>query len=337
MPPIVCCSPWLVGLVLFAQSGADDPAAVLNKAGLKRVENSFVLAGELEARKLEDEAKNLQKKLAQAQQQKQAAQARLGKDQRQAAELRAEADRLRRQAKQKPGTNNKKGGNSPNERAKDLDAKARKLLQDDGQDRADKQQQAEADRTIDAAQKQLPSLRSRHQALVKQTQKQYDDLARRPEIVRALRTINKGARPKVALGPIPAYATNLANHCADHLLDLGLKHDAGLFYPEDEDALVKDAAAARLALQQAGKDGALDGPARSELAATAATLRKRIVAIEARRAALATDPQVADLLAEIDRQTGKTKVTLGSLPAFKRAVKEVEAVEAATRSGGPKP
>ena len=66
--------PWAAGLAaaLMAWPGVpalalvDDPAAVLKSAGLRRVENSYVLDGELDARKMEEQANKLQQQYQQA-------------------------------------------------------------------------------------------------------------------------------------------------------------------------------------------------------------------------------------------------------------------------------
>lgn len=318
--------------VLLALAGpparADDPDAVLKAAGLRRVDNSFVLDGELDARKLETQMQDVEKKLNQAMQEKQQAQLRIAQDQEQAAGLRAQANQLRAQSR---GMGGRGRGNAFAQQARDLDNRAQRLLQNDARNSPAAKQNADADKKIAAGQKELQPLQARYKTLVDQARKRYDELARQTDVVEALRTLNKGAHPKAALGPIPAYQANLIRQCTEHLQDLGLRHDQNLFYVDGEDDLVKRAAAAALKHREATKAGDRKGDpaARGELATLAQELRARVAELETKRATLIVDAEVSDLMAEIQKGT-KKKVRLGSLTSYQRAMKEVEALEQAT-------
>lgn len=325
-------SGWLA-LVLLAPAASSrglaqssrDPDAVLKTAGLQRTGNSFVLDGELEVKTLGKKIEDLQQKLTKEMQRKQGLDAAQAKDKQMAAQWRQQADRLRQQARATKGANQGKAQNLERQ-ARDLDQKASRALRTDGQDRQQNQQEAETVRKIDADQKELKKLQSQRQDLVQKTMKKYRELGEKPEIVQALRKLNKGSHPKVALGPIPDHDRNVVELCVDHLRDLGLNREQNLFYLADDDEVVEKAAAENLRIAKLRKEGPLDDSTRAELAKTVQTLRKQIEDLEARRGRLNGDDEVADLLSEVQKGS-KGQVRLATTVAFQRALKELGLLE----------
>jgi hypothetical protein len=303
----------------------DEADEVLKKAGLKRVENSFVLDAELEATKLAKSVEKLETKVGQALKFEQDYQARIARDEQQAEALLAQANELKQN--RTPAGLPKGVGMTLNDQINQLERQATQVRA-----ATQKNPQVQAKRneylgTFDEDEKALKADRSRLMEQVKRVQKRYDELYEDEEVVDALRTLNHNTKPKVALGPIVAYARNVARQCADELRDQGLTHNKTLVYLTEEDDIGKQAKEAAQRLAKAKREKKVDASLRRELAQLAQELRAKAREFEAKRAALAKDEHVADLIAEVQKVTkGKVKLAPG-LASF-QAQRDLDQLEA---------
>lgn len=289
-------------------SNQPDPDAVFKKAGLQRSGNSLVLDSELEANKLEGSLEKLQGKIQQQQLQQQQAQEMFS----QAQQLRNEANASRNQGRRPRGARN-----AGNQQYNNLMNQAQQLEQQ-ARNRFGPNQTNALNRDL----QQFDNDQSRYRGLVNTTLKEYRDLAKQEDLIQAMRRINHNARPKVALGPIPQYVPNLARQCSDTLIDLGLNRTKDIFHPANDDKVAAEIAAAALQHHKAEKAKEAEPNLRDDVA----RLRAAAEEATAEREKFADDPEVKDLLEEVQRGQ-RAKVRVGSSPKLIRALNDLESIE----------
>lgn len=158
----------------------------------------------------------------------------------------------------------------------------------------------------------------------------YRSLSRSPEVVAALKDLNRGRRLKLALGPL---ATSQGRVAQSYLKDRGILSDRGSYYLAEERAFCRDVAAAQILQRQMAAGGrALDGK-REELAQAVRDLEARREAIRERLESLSKDPELREALeiigsvtaqdAGLDLEKGQA-VALGHAPRYPIASESVE-------------
>ena len=200
-------------LAATADDGAKSPEQVLKDAGLSRKGQSYILDDEIEAGKL---AKGLEKIIGQLLtdvQNEMMLQMAIQNERLMASELSQEANFDRMQGGMM------RGRGFANNQANNLSNQARNLqTQANNQNR----QLGTMNQSISKNQKQFQEQQTQYKALVDKLLGQYEELSQRPEVVEALRSINKGIHPKYALGPIPAYRARVDRAMLDVLAVKGL-------------------------------------------------------------------------------------------------------------------
>ncbi len=313
----------------LARQSKADADAVLKKAGLKRVDNSFVLDEELSVTRFGKQVEKLEVKVAQALKLEQDHQATLAHDQQQAQMLRDQAAMLRQQLAG-AGRAGRAASSNLRSQINDLENRARQLQ---GGAHRDPQVQAKITQNrkdLDADQKKLQQDHTTLKHDIAKVQKQYEDLYKDKEVVEALRTLNKNARPKVALGPIAAYARHVVRQCTDELDDLGLTITKTTVHLTEEDELAKNAKAANQRLTTFKKERGTDETIRDGLAKDSGELRLKWTELKEKLAKLEQDDHIADLIAEVQKGT-KAKLKLGPGPGHFQAQRDLDAIESALK------
>jgi endonuclease YncB( thermonuclease family) len=203
---------------------------------------------------------------------------------------------------------------------------------------------------------------SRYKDLVLRTQAEYASLARDAQVKAALRVLNKGRHPQVALGPAVAYERNVHSQAVELLKSLGYHVEGHVYWLEEEAELVKlGAEAARLWQEVAPAASGLPAPAhagtpkpssalllaerRADLVELVHALRERVSAVQKRRDDRLAAGEARDAVIELNRIQGKTgQVSLGINPGLKAVLQNLDAMDRAlpalekvAKPAGPKP
>ncbi len=326
----------LTGLVLSAavllpaSLTADDAASaegVLKAAGLKRSGTSYVLPEEADVIKLEESVSKLQSKLDDLSQQYQRQISQRDTEKQAAAAERANANANPRN----------RGRYAASTRTHD--AKANQYQQQANQI---KQQAAQPDKDF---KKQQADYKEKSQKLLKQ----YADLAAKPEIMDALRAVNRTAHPKCALGPASAYRKNIIKLMTDTLAKDGYKLEGNQYHLADESQLHEDLTKTLLLGREVGMFERRLAPAdtktpaaktetkltpeqvaakRAELAEKVKSLRTRIQEVQARREAALADGEAQSCVEELNRlQVSKKKLELTTRGGLKTLIEEFDKLE----------
>ena len=323
--------PLAAAVVLGASAGlaaADDPPGgrspeqVLEAAGLTRHGNSYLLAGELEAADLVKDHEQHAARLWADWQREAAAMQRLQLDQSRAA-MQRQLSQLQR-----------RGRGRRRYRGRSHSAVNPGLRRDEAQQRG---QMQKLNRDATAEQKKILQDEQSYQQLVRSTMQRYEELAARPEIRDALRALNRGRHPKVALGPAAAYRDRVEQAMLAQLAERGLRgRDDAPFQPVEAAKFfreVYDANAAYAALQKSGMPA--DDPGRATLGRRAAALTAGLADLQTRCEALAEDPEVLDALRELNRLEGKERHRVGLGVDGQRATRILDLIARGTaRAGG---
>ncbi len=217
----------------------EKPAeAVLREAGLTPNLPSYVLQEEIAAIVLANEIQQLE-----------AAQA-IRKNEYQALERRynskkGEASRLRSEAIQWTSEYNSETKRYERKETRDESKLSQARSIDDEADRIQREAQA-VEWEAAAGQREIREGFLRHRMLVSRAMNRYAALAARPEIKAALRELNRGTRPKVALGPIAAYRQNVLKQSVDTLAAVGYRRDGDLYWLPEDAEFIKRGGQARL-------------------------------------------------------------------------------------------
>lgn len=301
-----------------------EAEAVLKKAGLTRQRNSFVLDGDATARKRADAVEKLEAKVARDQRE-------VRDNQKKEAREDKEADRVRDQiqALKRKMANTK--GDDPDIRRqiRRLEDRVRELEKTSPRE---KKEAAEDRRDFQEDKRKLLKEQNELRELISKTQKTYDALANDKAVVAALRTLNRGRHPKVALGPITDYERNVYRQSVGELASLGLTVDKALVYLSAEDAIDREITDAIQRFNKARRADQLSADLKREFAEITRDLRGQIAKLGPRREELDKDEHIADLVAEVQKRTnGKVRIAPG--PALSRGIKDLEIIEAATQDG----
>lgn len=329
--------PLAAALVLGAVAGrpavADDPPGgrspeqVLKAAGLTRQGDSYLLAGELEAADLVKDHGQRAAQLWADWQREAAAMQRLQLDQARAA-MQRQLSQLQRRGRGR----GHRGYRGYQGRSRSTVNPG--LRRDEAQQRSQLQK---LNRDATAEQKKMLQDEQSYQQLVRSTMQGYEELAARPEIRDALRALNRGRHPKVALGPAAAYRDRVEQAMLADLAGKGLRsRDDGPFQPVEAQKYfreVYDANAAYAALQKSGTPA--DDPDRAALGRRAAELTAGLADLQKRCEALAEDPEVRDALQELNRLEGKERHRVGLGVDGQRATRILDLIAKGTaRAGG---
>ncbi len=217
----------------------ENPAeAVLREAGLTRNSPSFVVQEELAAIVLADEIKQLEAAQATRMSEYQALERRYNSK-------RAEASRLRDEAIKWTSEYNSETKRYERKETRDESKLSQARSIDDEADRFQREAQP-IEREFAASQREIREGFIRHRMLVSRAMNRYAALAARPEIKAALREVNRGTHPKLALGPIAAYRQNVLKQSIDTLGVLGYRRDGDLYWISEDAEFIKRGGQARL-------------------------------------------------------------------------------------------
>ena len=211
-------------------------------------------------------------------------------------------------------------------------------------------------------------LKIAYRKLVAETLRLYAALAADPRVKAALRALNKGRQPKLALGPREAYQPNVVRASRETLADMGLREERGIYIlpeeagvhrtghrgrhapPRDRDAREKapgtpgpagagrrgSAGAPRASPHRPRRRTSAGSPASSSIGARSSSraspdLRRLADEILARHQALTQDVEVRDALAEINR-VSRVKAGLGAKPGVQVSLEKLYAMEGMIRT-----
>jgi gag-polyprotein putative aspartyl protease len=220
IPLILIMATWIAPPATLADRASAE--AVLRDAGLTRRSPSYVLKGELEAVGLAHEIDELRARLAVPRQKYRELQGRYNSHLADASRLRNEARKLEYNSQTK-----RYEETTDNSKLSEADRHERDAARIGDESLPLKLEIDDGERAIDAAQVQ-------HGLLVQRALVQYAELAARPEIQAALRELNRGTRPKLALGPIADYQANVVRQSAETMVALGFRREGLLYWlPED--------------------------------------------------------------------------------------------------------
>ena len=95
---------------------------------------------------------------------------------------------------------------------------------------------------------------ARHRNLVHFIRLQYTALAADPRIKAALRALNKGRQPKLALGPVADYRKNLLRQSNELLGDVGLRREGDVYWLAEEAELIRQVSLASRLWREIAED-----------------------------------------------------------------------------------
>jgi endonuclease YncB( thermonuclease family) len=195
-------------------------------------------------------------------------------------------------------------------------------------------------------QKEIRREEFRYSDLVARTPREYTALAADPRIKDALRALNKGRHPKLALGPVAAYEKNLLKQSIELLAVLGYRREGDVFWLAGEADLIGEAShVERLWAVVTGSEPrpappgqAVAAPAtmkpldagqvaakRAELVRRVRQLRRQVDALQEHRDVLLAEGEDRDALDEINRAKGRMHLArLGSKPGFEQLLQNLE-------------